>query len=178
MQTQRARQTGRPQRNSYARPRARAGLLATPHMDFGGIEHVESIMFAEGITLAPMSWQAKSLSPLTPMGSITVMPTARAQDIGAGRLDGVVIPGSGCADDPESIGAFDEVINSAISQQMPVMAFGEGVSEMLRALGYEPPRELPPGLLLHEGFRILETAEEVRDAAMVFHGGSPNPSAH
>lgn len=136
-------------------------------MDFGGLGDVESIIFQEGVTLAPMSCGAEA--PMgAPLGATTVLPTAGLKDIEAGSLSGVVVPGGRVSSEMGGESGFEKLINTAHAEDMPVLAFGDGVSRTLVALGYDAPDDPPPGLLLHHGVRILESADEVRDAVKPF----------
>jgi len=154
--------------------RARVGLLTAPTMDFGGMGDVEWMMFQERVTLAPISCEAEAV-PIR--SALTVLPTAGLDDIEGGKLAGVIAPGHGETQPNEAQTAFDKLVNVACAEAVPVMAFGDGVPRALEAMGFEPPADLPPALLVHNGLRILDTQDEVRDALMVFHAAQSRLAA-
>jgi hypothetical protein len=148
--------------------RRRAGLLLARGMDYAGLGDPERIFMEEGVSLAPM---ACGEAPPTGVdaGAVTILPTASARDLERGDLAGVVAPGGHADDDAGAASALDKVINTAHAEGLPVMAFGDAVPQALRSLGYAPPQDLPSCVLLHGGVRILETADDVRDAVRSFH---------
>lgn len=144
-------------------PKARAGLVMTRDMDFGDFGNAEQIFFQEGVSLAPVSCGDR------PSGAaITVLATAGLQDIRDHKLTGLVVPGGAGAPDTETASEFDKLINTAKAEKLPVMAFGDGVARALQSLGFEQDGTPPAGVLVHNGVRILETAEDVRDAIASF----------
>lgn len=149
-------------------PRTRAGLLTAPDMDFGEIANAEWLMFEEGVTLAPIACEPDKKS--STQGAVNVMPTAGVSDIESHALAGIVVPGLANAPTAEAASRFDKLVNTACNEGVPVMAFGPGVARTLEAVGYDAPANSPPALLLHKGVRILETADDVRDALTVFRG--------
>lgn len=155
--------------NRYNGPRARAGLLATPQMDFGPHVNAEAILFAGGVNLAPMTLQPETLSQVVAMGTISFLPTAGIADIKSGALAGVIVPGANVEPGSEIAVAISEIIKAAAARQMPVMAFGEGVARTLEVLGQPVPDVLPPAMLFHKANVVLETEDDLRDALRVFH---------
>jgi hypothetical protein len=145
-------------------------------MDYAGLGDAERIFMEEGVSLAPMACGA---APPTGVdaGAVTILPTATAQDLEDGGLAGLVAPGGHLADDAAAASALDKAVNTARAEGLPVMAFGDSVPRVLLSLGYEPPPNLPPGVLVHGGVRILETAEDVRDAVRAFHPAAPAAAA-
>lgn len=167
MKTRRNTAQARPQRRPvFQGPRTRVGLLAGDHMEFGGIENVEDLLLQGGVVLAPIPCESAPSGPR--FGSVTVLHTASIADIENGRLAGVVVPGSMGDLTPDGVCAFDKLVNTAQGRDLPVMAFGEGVARTLRAMGFEPPEDLPPALLIDKGVRILETPAEVNEALSAF----------
>jgi hypothetical protein len=162
-----ARSNGRQAR--YTGPRSRAGLLATPRMDFGSMLNAEAILFAGGVNLAPMSLQPQTLSQVVAMGSISFIPTAGLSDLQTGALSGVVVPGAEAVAGSEIDVAMDEIIRTAAERKLPIMAFGEGVSRTLKTLNLPVPEVLPAALLIHNGVVPMETEDDLRAAVRVFH---------
>lgn len=163
--------SSRGRRPRYTRPSARAGLVMSPRMSFGGFGDAEAIFFEEGVALAPVSCGAKQYAVSTASGMITILPTAGLEDIEGGNLVGLVVAGRQTPEDSENASGFDKLINAARAEQLPVMAFGEGVTRTLASLGFSPPGEnVPAGVLVHNGVRILESAEDLRDAIASFRG--------
>jgi hypothetical protein len=139
-------------------------------MDFGVIADAESILFQEGVTLAPMAWEGSAAADgVFQHGALTVIPTAGARDLEAGRLAGVVVAGSTDPRAAEEQQSLEKLVQAAHAVKLPVMAFGEGAARALEALGFDVPADLPPAVLIHDGVRILETSEQVRDAIGALH---------
>lgn len=143
--------------------------MTAPRMDFGDIDNAEWLLFEEGVTLAPIACEPAG-SGGAPYGSVNVLSTAGVADIESHALAGVVVPGAQDPRSAEGESQFDKLINTACQEGLPVMAFGPGVERTLQAVGYDIPANMPPALLLHQGVRILETADDVRDALAVFRG--------
>lgn len=167
----RSRQQSSSQRARQPRPRynpsVRAGLVLARGMDYAGLGDAEAIFVQEGVALAPMSCGGGHDT-----GSVTVLPTADVRDLETGALIGVVAPGGHGQDSPAAAAAFEKLVNTAREENLPVMAFGDSVGRALKSLGYTPQETLPPGVLLHDGVRILETADDVRDAVAVFRAAA------
>lgn len=159
-------------------PRIRAGILMSRDMNFGGMGDMEAVMAGEGLTLAPMTIDGRPVERVLgpPHVTVSVLPTAGMGDVEGGSLVGVVLPGSTDGRSTESDAAFDHLVSTACNENMPVLAFGEGVPRALHAVGYDAPAELPAGLLIHHGVRILETVDDVRDALRTFT--QPQPALH
>lgn len=158
-------------RDRFARgPRIRVGMLMDRHMDFAGFGDVEALMSDEGLTPAPMTIDGKPIERVVgpAHASVMVLPTAGARDLEGGGMAGLVAPDSPGQGEGVDAGAFDKLVATAAAEAIPVLAFGRGVARALRAVGYAPPSELPPAVMLHEGVRILETEDEVRDALRTF----------
>ncbi|MBI1406227.1 MAG: hypothetical protein GC145_08895 [Caulobacter sp.] len=153
----------------YNGPRARAGLLATPQMNFGSLINAEAILFAGGVNLAPMSLQPETLSQVVAMGTISFLPTAGLADIKSGKLAGVVVPGDQAEAGSDADVAMGEIIKAAAERQLPVMAFGDGVARTLATLNQPVPDDLPAGLLFHQGLVALDNEDDLRAAVKVFH---------
>lgn len=113
-----------PRRSSYNRPvptRLRMGLVMRRDMDFGEMGDVEGALRAEGVGLAPISTGDASLIA----GGVTVLATATASDIAEGRLKGLIVPGG--AQDATGLAAVRALIDLARANQLPVIAFADGV---------------------------------------------------
>lgn len=147
-------------------PRTRAGLVMAPGMDYAGLGDAESLFMEEGVALAPMSCSEGRGGP---HAALTILPTATVQDVQDGALAGLVVPGGHGGDDNAAAATFDKLVNAAHAEDLPVMAFGDAVPRALESLGFEPPADAPPAILLHDGVRILESADDVRDAIAAFH---------
>jgi hypothetical protein len=147
-------------------------------MDFGGLGDVEALMTDEGLTLAPMTADGKPVERAGPQhSSVTVLPTAGVQDIESGGLAALVAPGAGGERSPDAESGFDKLVNTAHGAEVPVLAFGEGVSRALQAVGYDAPAQTPPGMLIHKGVRVLETVDDVREALRALAGVHPQTHA-
>jgi hypothetical protein len=140
-------------------------------MDYAGLGDAEAIFVQEGVALAPMSC-ASGPEAAEHAGSVTILPTADVRDLETGALAGVVAPGGRSHDGPAAAAAFEKLINTAREENLPVMAFGDAVDRALQSLGYATRETLPPGVLLHDGVRILEDADDVRDAVAVFRAAA------
>lgn len=151
-----------------SRPKARVGLAMSSSMDFGQLGSPEGMLSQLGVVLAPMDCGAEAGGFSAPGSTVTILPTTSIEDIKSNSLAGLVVAGDASADGEPTKG-FHAVIESAREAELPVMAFGEGVGRTLKALGVETDKALPPGVLLHHGVRLLQTNDDVRDAAQVFH---------
>ena len=80
---------GRRPMNRPVQTRVRMGLVMRKGMDFGSMGDVETALRMQGVSLAPISTGDASLT----VGGVTVMATATADDIAAGRVKGLVVPG-------------------------------------------------------------------------------------
>jgi len=102
--------------------RMRMGLVMRKGMVFGGMGDVETALRMQGVSLAPISTGAASVT----VGGVMVLPTATADDITSGRLKGLVVPG-GVADAAEEKQAC-ALIELARQHNLPVIGFGGGVA--------------------------------------------------
>lgn len=158
-------------------PPTRAGMIVSRRMEFGELEDavadVEQVLVGEGLMLAPMTVDGRAIERQAglPHQSVTVLPTAGVRDIETGSLACVIVPGSLEGRSAEGETAFDKLLNTARAEDVPVLAFGGGVGDSLAAVGYEPPADPPPALFIHNGMRILETTDEVRDAIRCMREG-------
>lgn len=141
--------------------RARIGLAMRRSMNFGPLGDVEPIMQGEGLALAPMSTGDASLN----IGGVSVLPTAVPADLGAGKLQGLVVPGGDS--DAEGGAALMDLLSRAKASGLPVLAFGEGVARTVEAFGGEPRNFVDAPAVLAEGERLtpLGDRDQVRAAA-------------
>ena len=114
-------------------------------MNFGDLGDIEPMMQSEGLSLAPISTGDASLN----VGGVTVLATAKGSDIDNGALKGLVLPGG--APDEESVAALNELIVKAMEKSVPILAFGEGVVQALRAAGLNPSDYADAPAILMEG---------------------------
>ena len=112
--------------------RARVGLAMRRSMNFGALGDVERVMQGEGLSLAPIATSDASMA----IGGISVIPTATVGDIVEGRLAALVIPGG--APDADSEGRTAELVAAARARNLPILAFGEGVAQVARAMDVDP----------------------------------------
>ena len=119
--------------------RARIGLAMRRGMNFGDMPDAESVLRAHGLSLAPMSVGDAGLN----VGGTSVLPTADAADIDNGALKALVVPAG--SQDTEGDAALHDVITRAHAKGAPVIAFGDGVPTVLRALNrpVEPYADAP-----------------------------------
>ncbi|MFC0632686.1 hypothetical protein [Brevundimonas balnearis] len=101
-------------------------------MNFGALGDVERVMQGEGLSLAPIATSDASMA----IGGISVIPTATVGDIVEGRLAALVIPGG--APDADSEGRTAELVAAARARNLPILAFGEGVAQVARAMEVDP----------------------------------------
>lgn len=146
-------------------------------MDFGGLERAESAFSEMGVRLAPISCDGGQRTVSGPAGGVTVLPTANVDNVRDGSLNGLVVPGGILAGDNGDSAGFKELVEATRAQDLPVMAFGDAVPQTLKAMGLETDRALPDAILLHDGVRVLETMDDLRDAMPAFFGGSNANSA-
>jgi len=146
-------------------------------MDFGGLERAEAAFSEMGIRLAPISCDGGQRTVSGPAGGVTVLPTANLDNVRDGSLNGLVVPGGNLADDKGDTGGFKELVEATRAQALPVMAFGDAVPQTLKAMGIETEHALPDAILLHDGVRVLETLDDVRDAMPAFYGASGSASS-
>lgn len=151
----------------HARLTARAGMVLRRGMEFGPIHDVQMMFMEHGVALAPMSSRLSDDGAPVTDGSVAILPTAGEADLRSGGLAGVVVPG-GASGAGETAG-IGVLVKAAREEGLPVMAFGEGVTQTLAALGLEAPASTPPGVLIDEGVRALDQASDVSDAIQVFH---------
>jgi hypothetical protein len=156
-----------------ARLTARAGMVLRRGMEFGPIHDVQSMFMERGVALAPMSCRAADDGMALTDGAVAILPTAGESDLRDGSLSGIVVPG-GASGAGEAAG-IDVLVKAAHGEGLPIMAFGEGVAQVLAALGLDAPETPPPGVLIDQGMRILEQPTDVADAIRVFHR-SPAPA--
>lgn len=158
-----------PRRNPGPAPMsARVALVMGRDIDFGQFGAADTMLADMGVRLAPLGCGEPYYMMGEPGRSVTVIPTASLQEIVDGSLAGVVVPGGAVGTSETESGAFDKLVNTTFVEQAPILAMGEGVARTFAALGYEMPEALPPGVLIHEGIRILETVDDLRDAVQVF----------
>ncbi|MDP1631151.1 MAG: hypothetical protein Q8L66_07000 [Caulobacter sp.] len=160
-----------PARNSrqYSRANARVGLVMGQDIDFGDIGAAESIFVEMGVRLAPMSCGDTQYRMGAPGATVSVLPTAGLKDVLSGGLAGIVVPSGEAAAGSEDANSFDDLVKATKGEQLPIMAFGDGVSRTLDALGLPHDETLPAGVLVHKGVRLLETADDLRSAMTVFY---------
>ncbi|WP_296814349.1 hypothetical protein [Brevundimonas sp.] len=141
--------------------RARLGLALRRSMNFGPLGDIEPLMQGEGLALAPMSTGEASLN----IGGISVLPTAAPDDLGSGKLQGLVVPGG--AYDVEGQRQLQDLLNRAKASGLPVLAFGEGVERTAEAFGCEPGEfSEAPAVLAKDGrVTALDDRDQVRAAA-------------
>ena len=150
----------------HARLTTRAGMVLRRGMEFGPIHDVQSMFMDRGVALAPMSCRAADDGMALTDGSVAILPTAGEADLRDGSLAGIVVPG-GASSAGEAAG-IDTLVKAARDEGLPIMAFGEGVTQVLAALGLDAPETPPPGVLIDQGVRILEQPTDVGDAIQVF----------
>jgi len=150
-----------------ARLTARAGMVLRRGMEFGPIDDVQSMFMDRGVALAPMSCRAADDGMALTDGAVAILPTASVKDLQNGGLAGIVVPG-GASSAGEAAG-IELLVKAAHAERLPIMAFGEGVTQVLTALGLELPATPAPGVLIDQGVRILELPTDVADAIQVFH---------
>ncbi len=157
-------------RQQRAPARARVGLVMGRDMDYGGLPNAESIFAEMGVRLAPMSCADTPHGVDAPGTNLTVLPTADVSDIMEKSVAGVVVPG-GATPGASEASTFTKLIATTRAEGLPIMAFGEGVPRTLGSLGLETDRVLPRGVLLQdEDVRLLDTADDVREAVSAFIG--------
>ncbi len=150
-----------------ARLTARAGMVLRRGMEFGSIHDVQMMFMDRGVALAPMSCRAVDDGMALTDGGVAILPTAGEANLRDGSLAGIVVPGGASgAGEADGIGAL---VKAAHAEGLPVMGFGEGVTQVLAALGLDAPAETPPGVLVDQGVRMLEQPADVADAIQVFH---------
>lgn len=124
-------------RNNYRQRtpiRARLGLAMRRQMDFGALGDVEQLMQNEGLSMAPISTGDASMS----VNGVTVLATAAVGDIERGEVAGLVLPGG--ESDAAGDAALDKLIAAARARGLPVIAFGEGVTQAVRVFGADAAR--------------------------------------
>jgi len=137
--------------------RARIGLAMRRAMTFGDMPDAESVLRANGLSLAPMSVGDAGMT----VSGTSVLATAEASDLDSGALKALVVPAG--AADPDAADALTDVITRACTKGMPVFAFGEGVAATLTALGHDPePYAETPAVLV-----TGSTIERLPDIAAV-----------
>ncbi len=142
--------------------RARMGLLMRRSPDFGSIGDAEPALRNVGLSLAPMSIDDAALSA----GGVTILPTAKAEDIDSGALKGLVVPGGSA--EPDAVGeALRDAVTRTLAKGAPVLAFGEGVSSALRAAGRDPAEfaDSPAVVIQSDGVRSLADMNAVTEMA-------------
>ena len=111
-------------------------------MDFGPLGDIEPALRAQGVALAPISTGDASLSSQ----GVTVLATATADDITAGRVKGLVVPG-GSTDDA-ALASVRALVSLARNANVPVLAFGDAVA--LVGDVFEAPTDAP-GAVFRQG---------------------------
>lgn len=121
-------------RQSYQRAplRARVGLAMRRSMNFGVFGDIEPAIQARGLSLAPISTGDSSLT----VSGVTVLATAQPKDIESGALKGLLVPGGSAEED--GVAALRILIDAARTKGVPILAFGEGVVQTIRAIGADP----------------------------------------
>lgn len=112
-------------RRPFNRPvstRIRMGLVMRKGMDFGTLGDVETALRMQGVALAPISTGEASLM----VSGVAVMATATAEDIMAGKVRGLVVPGG--SEDEAGEAQARVLIQLAREKGLPVFGFGEGVA--------------------------------------------------
>lgn len=141
--------------------RARVGLAMRRAMSFGDLPDVEAVLRASGLSLAPMSVGDAGLN----VGGTSVLPTAQLSDIDNGALKALIIPAGNA--DPENAAALDDVIQRAQAKGTPVFAFGDGVGDVLRALGRpsEAHADVPAVMISGDAIEALADTNALAAAA-------------
>ena len=137
--------------------RARMGLLMRRSQDFGPLGDAEPALRNTGLSLAPISIDDAALSA----GGVTILPTARTEDIDSGALKGLVVPGGSA--EPDATGeALKDAVTRTLAKGAPVLAFGEGVSSALRAAGRDPAEFADyPAVLIQSDGAVTEEAKGI-----------------
>ncbi len=151
-------------RYGYRAPpiRARVGLAMRRSMTFGDLPDAEAVLRSNGLSLAPMSVGEAGMN----VGGTSVLATAQVSDIDNGALKALIVP-AGAANDTTDIAALDDAIQHAQAKGTPVLAFGEGVADVLRALDRttDVSADAPAVMVSGDTVEVLGTSEALADAA-------------
>ncbi|MDP2763965.1 MAG: hypothetical protein Q8O54_03910 [Brevundimonas sp.] len=142
-------------RSAYQRAplRARVGLAMRRSMNFGVFGDIEPAIQARGLSLAPISTGDSSLT----VSGVTVLATAQPRDIESGALKGLLVPGG--STDEEGVAALKILIDAAREKGVPILAFGEGVVQTVRAIGGDPADYVDAPAIAVEGDTITPLAD-------------------
>lgn len=145
--------------------RARVGLAMRRAMSFGDLPDVEAVLRASGLSLAPMSVGDAGLN----VGGTSVLPTAQVADIDSGALKALIIPAGHV--DPEGDVVLADVILRARAKGTPVLAFGGGVGDVLRALDCltDAHADAPAVMVCGDAIEALADTEALTAAARRIH---------
>ena len=146
-------------RRPFNRPvstRMRMGLVMRKGMDFGALGDVETALRMQGVGLAPMSTGEASLM----ISGVAVMATASAEDISAGRVRGLVVPGG--TEDEAGEAQARALIQLAHEKGLPVFGFGEGVALIAAVSGQTV--EGDGALFMTKGATVLQDRDALAKA--------------
>lgn len=156
MRDQQKSSRGRRPSNRPVGTRIRMGLVMRKGMDFGALGDVETALRMQGVALAPISTGEASLM----ISGVAVMATATAEDIKAGRVRGLVVPGG--AEDEAGEAQARALIQLAQEQGLPVLGFGEGVALIAAVSGQAVEGE--GALFMAKGATALEDRDALAKA--------------
>lgn len=126
---------------------------------------VEDLFFDRGVALAPVSCGDNDNTG-GPMG-VTLMATRTAKDLETGELTGLVVPDATPLPGSSEATGLESLVNTAHAAGLPILGLGSGVPQVIEALGYDRPADLPQAILVKDGIQLFD-AIDLGEAANAF----------